>query len=221
MVMQVRDRIIAVLKAEASAIGGVKVTDQFVETVREIVDCSGKVVCTGMGKAGLVARKCAATLSSTGTPAQFLHPAEASHGDLGVLSNDDCLIVFSTSGKTEEVLRCLELAVQLVDVKVVGITSHKDAPIREWCDLVLDMGEVAEPCPLGLTPSASIAVMSAISDAIAIAVMEQKGITVEDYGRRHHGGYLGNVVRQRLAASEEGRFSRTSPRAQDCATFDP
>jgi arabinose-5-phosphate isomerase len=209
--MEIRDRIKAVLDAEASAIKHVEVTELFIEAVTRILECRGRIVSTGMGKAGLAARRFAATLSSTGTPALFLHPAEAAHGDLGILSEDDYVVAFSTSGKTEEVLRCLTLIGQFVNCRIIAITSHRDAAIRQWCDIVLDMGEIQEPCPLGLTPSASIAAMSAIGDAIAIAVMEQKGITIEDYGKRHHGGYLGDTVRLRLAKDKEGHGSLTLP----------
>ena len=155
-----------------------------------------------MGKAGLVARKFASILCSTGTPAAFIAPAEAAHGDLGLIAPGDCLVAFSTSGKTREVLEMIELGRHLKLGCVIGVTSHPDSGLRGLSDIVIDMGEIEEPCPLGLTPSASIAVMSAISDALALALMDLKGITKEDYGRRHHGGYLGK--RARLERDADG-----------------
>ena len=139
--------------------------------------------------------KFAVTLSSTGTPAIYVHPGEAAHGDLGVVSEGDCLVAFSTSGKTREVIEMLELAEHLGLSKVIGITSHAESELRKHCDIILEMGVIEEPCPLGLTPSASIAVMNAIADAITLALMELKGITKQQYGLRHHGGYLGRVAR--------------------------
>ena len=193
--MNVGERIRAVLKAEAEAIMAVQVTAEFVRAVDMLSACSGKVLTTGVGKAGHIARKFAATLCSTATPADFIHPADAAHGDLGLASADDILIAFSTSGKSREVLELLEFARHLDIAGVIGITSHPDSALRGLSDLVIDMGVIEEPCPLGLTPSASMAVMQAIGDAIALSLMEAKGITKEDWGLRHHGGYLGRLAR--------------------------
>jgi arabinose-5-phosphate isomerase len=107
------------------------------------------------------------------------------------------MIAFSTSGKSREVIEILEMSRHLGVTTIIGVTSHPDSELRDYSDLVLDMGTIAEPCPLGLTPSASMAVMLAISDAIALALMEQKGVTREDYGLRHHGGYLGKAARKK------------------------
>ncbi|MEZ5560650.1 MAG: SIS domain-containing protein [Pseudomonadales bacterium] len=193
--MKIKERMRAVLAAEAEAISRVEVDDNFVRAVEVLRDCRGKVLTTGIGKAGHIARKFAATLCSTATPADFIHPAEAAHGDLGLVGKDDVLIAFSTSGKSREVLEILELARHLGVATIVGVTSHPDSELRRYSDVVLDMGEIEEPCPIGLTPSASMAVMLAISDAIALALMEAKGVTREDYGLRHHGGYLGRAAR--------------------------
>jgi arabinose-5-phosphate isomerase len=193
--MDIKERMRAVLAAEAAAISRVEVDDLFEQAVRTLAQCQGKVLTTGIGKAGHIARKFAATLCSTATPADFIHPAEAAHGDLGLVGANDVLIAFSTSGKSREVLEILELARHLGVATVIGVTSHPDSELRDLSDLVLDMGVIEEPCPLGLTPSASMAVMLAISDAIALALMEVKGITREDYGLRHHGGYLGRAAR--------------------------
>jgi len=192
-------RIRAVLKAEADAIGSVHVTPDYASAVQMLATCAGKVVTMGMGKAGIVARKVAATLCSTGTPALFLHPGDAAHGDLGVLTSADVILAYSTSGKTVEVLESLASARRLGVAAIVGITSHPNTPFRDRCDLVLEMGVIEEPCPLGLTPSASTAVMLAIGDALALAVMEVKGVTVDGFGVRHRSGYLGQLANGQAA----------------------
>ena len=193
--MNVRERMQTVITAEAEAIASIEITDEFVQAVELMAACGGKVLTTGMGKAGYIAHKFAATLCSTATPAAFIHPAEAAHGDLGLVGSNDVMIAFSTSGKSSEVLEILELSRHLGVAKIIGVTSHPDSDLRNLSDLVLDMGVIVEPCPLGLTPSASMAVMLAISDALALSLMEVKGVTKEDYGMRHHGGYLGRQAR--------------------------
>lgn len=194
--MDVAARIRAILDAEAQAIRSIRVDDSFERALAAMHDCPGKIVTVGMGKAGFVARRFAATLASTATPAFYVHPSEAAHGDLGHIEDGDCLIAFSTSGKTREVLECIELSRHLNrEGTVIGITSHPDSGLRDLADIVLDMGVIEEPCPLGLTPSASIAAMSAIADALTLTLMERKGVTREEYGVRHHGGYLGRRAR--------------------------
>lgn len=193
--MDIRQRMQAVLKAEAEAIAAVNITDDFERAVMIMQQCQGKIITTGIGKAGYIAKKFAATLCSTATPADFIHPAEAAHGDLGLVGQRDVMIAFSTSGKSREVIEILELSRHLGVETIIGVTSHPDSDLRDQSDFILDMGEIEEPCPLGLTPSATMAVMLAISDAIALALMEQKGVTREDYGLRHHGGYLGRAAR--------------------------
>lgn len=193
--MDIKSRISNVLKREAEAILAVPVGDSYIQAVEALRDCPGKVLTTGMGKAGHIARKFAATLCSTKTPAVYIHPGEAAHGDLGLIAQDDCIVAFSTSGKTREVIEMLELGRHLGLKTIIGITSHPDSELRTLSDILLDMGEIEEPCPLGLTPSSSIAVMLAISDALALTLMEMKGVTRHDYGLRHHGGYLGRKAR--------------------------
>jgi arabinose-5-phosphate isomerase len=194
--MNIEQRMRTVLTAEADAIRAIDIDANFIAAVEVMKGCQGKVITTGIGKAGYIANKFAATLCSTATPAVFVHPAEAAHGDLGLVDEHDVLIAFSTSGKSREVLEILELARHLGVATLIGVTSHPDSELRERSDLVLDMGVIEEPCPLGLTPSASMAVMMAITDAIALSLMEQKGVTKEDYGLRHHGGYLGRAARE-------------------------
>ncbi|WP_104663360.1 SIS domain-containing protein [Ensifer adhaerens] len=185
-----------VLEAEAAAILAVDVDEHFEEAVRVILECQGKILTTGIGKAGHIAKKFAATLCSTGTPAVYLHPAEAAHGDLGVVGRNDVMIAFSTSGKSREVLEIIELSSHLGVTRHIGVTSHPDSSLRDCCDIIVNMGDVEEAgCPIGMTPTSSIAVMLAVSDAIAMAVMESRGFSRREYGARHHGGYLGRLAR--------------------------
>jgi arabinose-5-phosphate isomerase len=192
---EIRERAKKILEAEAAAIQAVPLSSAFDEAIRAIEACRGKVIVTGIGKAGFTAQRFAAVLCSTGTPAVFVHPGEAAHGDLGVIGQEDCQFAFSTSGKTLEVVEMVELSRHLGPHKVIAITSHPESELRLVSDLIIDMGLIAEPCPLGLTPTASIAVMSAIADALALIVMERRNFSRKDYGLRHHGGYLGAKAR--------------------------
>ena len=194
--MDVLQRIRHVLNAESSAIRSIEVSSDYETAVNMLRDCESKILTTGMGKAGIIAKKFAVTLCSTGTPAVYLHPGEAAHGDLGVIAEGDCIVAFSNSGQTREVIEMLDLARHLGLNKVIGITSHPESELRDHSDIILEMGTIEEPCPIGLTPSSSIAVMNAIADAITLALMELKGITKRQYGLRHHGGYLGRIARE-------------------------
>ena len=193
--MQIERRVRAILDSEAEAIKAVFIDASYGKAVELIETCAGKIITTGMGKAGFVAHKFAAILSSTATPAVFIHPAEAAHGDLGMLAPGDCIVAFSTSGKTREVLEFIQLSRRMNIGSVVGITSHTDSGLRELSDVTINMGVIKEPCPLGMTPTASMAVMAAIGDALALVLMEKKSVTREQYGMRHHGGYLGKKAR--------------------------
>jgi arabinose-5-phosphate isomerase len=192
---EIKPKIRRILEAEAAAIAAVRVTDAFEDAVNALMQSCGKIVCTGIGKAGFVAQKFAAVLCSTGTPAVFIHPAEAAHGDLGLIAGNDVIVAFSTSGKTREVIELIQLSRHLTQAKVIGITSHPNSDLRGMLDITLAMGIIEEPCPLGLTPSASMALMAAIGDALALVLLEMKGFTRHDYGLRHHGGYLGHKSR--------------------------
>lgn len=186
----------AVLEAEAEAIRSIQLNDHFLRAVDMLKKCKGKVITTGMGKVGVVAIKLATTLSSTGTPACFLHPGEAAHGDLGLVSKNDVMITFSNSGKTREVLETIARAKRLNGMHLIAITGHPNSPIGKQSDVVLSIGEVREACPLGLTPSCSTAAMMALSDALALVVMQKKKFTKADYAKFHHGGYLGRKARK-------------------------
>ena len=185
----------AIIEAEAEALRNIPLDRHFNEAVDILLQCRGKIITTGMGKAGIIAHKMASTLCSTGTPASFLHPGEAAHGDLGVLSGGDVIIAYSTSGKTREIIEMLELAHHFGIDHIIGITSHPDSSIRNLSNVVINMGTITEPCVLGLTPTASTAAMLALSDALALVLMEKKQVTRHDYGLRHHGGYLGAKAR--------------------------
>ncbi len=186
----------AVLNAEAEAILSIRLDAHFLQAVEILRKCKGKVITTGMGKVGTIAVKLATTLSSTGTPACFLHPGEAAHGDLGLVSKNDVLITFSNSGKTREVQETIARAKKLNGMHLIAITGHPDSPIGKQSDIVLSIGAVTEPCPLGLTPSASTTAMMALSDALALVLMQKKGFTKADYAKFHHGGYLGKRARK-------------------------
>ncbi len=201
--MDIKQKMSQIIEMEAAAIKAINVTSEFEEAVSTLLNCKGRVVTTGIGKAGFIAHKFAATLSSTGTPAFYIHPAEAGHGDMGMLAEGDCIIAFSTSGKSIEVIEMLEIAHLLGIESIIGITSHTDSPLRDLSEIVLNMGpDIEEPCPLKITPSATIAVMLAISDAIALTLMELKGFTKEDYGMRHHKGYLGSITRKKYDSEQ-------------------
>ena len=186
----------AVLEAEAAAIRAIPLDDHFLRAVQILKNCKGKVITTGMGKVGIIAVKVATTLSSTGTPACFLHPGDAAHGDLGLVSKHDVMITFSNSGKTREVLETIARAKKLNDMHLIAITAHRNSPIARQSDVVLCTGKIKEPCPLGLTPSASTTAMLALGDALALVLMEKKKFTKADYAKFHHGGYLGKKARK-------------------------
>lgn len=165
------------------------------KVVDEFHACKGKIVTTGLGKNGIAMRKFAATLCSLGIPSCYLHPGEASHGDLGILSKNDLLFVSSTSGKTREIMEVIDLSRGMNIKKIIGITSHPDSPIRDKLDIVLDMGIVEEEGHLKLAPTTSIIVILVITDAIALIVSEENGFTAKDYLLRHHSGYLASVAK--------------------------
>lgn len=197
------DRAREILEAEANAIKAIPLDENFEKAVKILESCTGKIITTGMGKAGNIARKVAGTLCSTGSPSSFLHPGEAAHGDLGILSKGDVILAFSTSGKTREVIEMLDLAKHFGIDKIICITSHPDSAIRSLASVVINMGEIIEPCPLHLTPTSSTTVQIAIGDALALLIMERKKFTREQYGLRHHGGYLGQMARSGLLENSD------------------
>ena len=181
-----------VLEAEATAIGNLidQLGEDFGKAVELVVNCTGRVVWTGMGKSGIICRKLAATMSSTGTPALFLHPAEAIHGDLGMVTENDLVVAISNSGATDEILRLLEI-LRRQGIKLIAMSSHPDSPLARAADVHLDLGVRNEACPLNLAPTASTTASLALGDALALSVSVRKGFREEDFARFHPGGTLG------------------------------
>jgi len=196
-----KDEIRSVLDREAEAIRSVPISTQYDEVVEliyhRIHQKGGKIIASGMGKAGHVANHMATTLSSTGTPSLFLHPSEAQHGDLGIIRENDVLLVLSNSGKTREILELVELTHALhPGIPVVIITGNPQGPLSRKSKLVLFTGNPEEVCPLKLTPTTSATAMAVISDVLVVLMMKRIGFTPRDYALRHHGGYLGQKSRE-------------------------
>ena len=181
-----------VLDLEAAAISGLvaQLDGQFERAVALVLECRGRVVCTGMGKSGLVLKKVAATLASTGTPSLFLHPAEAIHGDLGMLVAGDVVLAASFSGTTEELLRLVE-TVKRLGMPLIAMTGNPKSALARHADLHLSVQVDREACPLALAPTASTTATLALGDALAMAVLEARGFTPEDFARLHPGGQIG------------------------------
>ncbi|MFQ5677954.1 MAG: SIS domain-containing protein [Gemmatimonadota bacterium] len=185
------------LEAESVAALSERLDDSFVRVVRRILAVSGRVVVSGVGKSGLVARRIAAILASTGTPAHFLHPVEAIHGELGVLSGEDLLIVVSRSGESRELGELLSTVGRL-EVPVVALTARPESSIGRAAALVLDLGAQEEACPYDLTPTSSSAAAVAMGDALAMAVLDGRGSDAEEFVHLHPGGALGRRLRFRV-----------------------
>jgi arabinose-5-phosphate isomerase len=181
-----------VLQTEAGAILDLvnRLDDRFEHAVTLLFECRGRVIVTGMGKSGIICRKIAATLASTGTPAFFLHPAEATHGDLGVIQTGDVVLALSYSGETDELLRLLE-TIRRLGAQLIAITGFVDSTLGQAADLALDCHVAAEACPLNLVPTASTAAALAMGDALAMALLVRKGFREEDFANLHPGGKLG------------------------------
>ncbi len=196
-----KERIRKIFYNEAAAIKNIPITDNFNAAVELIYDHvhrkNGKLVTSGMGKAGQIAHDIATTFSSTGTPATYLHPSEAQHGDLGILQQNDVMLVISNSGKTREIIELINLKDNLFpEVPVIVITGNETAPLTEKAACHIYTGNPKEVCPLGLTPTTSTTVMTVIGDALVVLLMEKIGFTAADYAKRHHGGYLGARSRE-------------------------
>ena len=181
-----------VLETEAEAIRRLAETvgEELERAAEMVAACTGRVVWTGMGKSGIVCRKLAATMASTGTPALFLHPAEAIHGDLGMVTEDDLVVAVSNSGGTEEILRLVEVLRRL-DIPLIAMTSNPSSALAQEADVHLDLGVRREACPLNLAPTASTTAAMALGDALCIMVSVRKGFREEDFARLHPGGKLG------------------------------
>lgn len=195
------DSISSILEQEAAAVRNIPITSGYDEAVELIVkqvhECEGKLVTSGMGKAGQIAMNIATTFSSTGTPAFFLHPSEAQHGDLGIVRENDIMLLVSNSGKTRELLELVELTRGLAPkMQFIVITGNPNSPLAHEATVCLPTGSPAEVCPLGLTPTTSTTVMTVIGDILVVSTMKRIGFNNTDYAKRHHGGYLGSKSRE-------------------------
>ncbi len=197
----ITDEVKKLLLLESDAIRNIPVTDDYEKAVnviyRRVHQEGGRVILSGMGKAGQIADNIATTLSSTGTPALFLHPSEAQHGDLGVIRENDVLFLISNSGKTREILELVFLVHNLYkNIPVIIITGNPKGDLPKMAVVTLYTGNPGEVCPLGLTPTTSTTTMTVIGDIIVVLLMKKIGFTHADYAKRHHGGYLGNLSRK-------------------------
>lgn len=181
-----------VIRIEAKAIANLEksINDEFAKAVNIIFECKGRVILTGMGKSGLIARKIVATMNSTGTPAIYLHPSDAMHGDLGMVRKNDVIIFISKSGNTEEVANLIPL-LKRIDIKMIAMCGVEDSSIVKECDVFLNIDVEEEACPHDLAPTSSTTATLVMGDALAVALLEKKGFTPEDFAFLHPGGSLG------------------------------
>ena len=198
--MDIKQSMRDILRAESEAIAAIPVTDDYQKAVEAIVERvhnkGGKLVTTGMGKAGQIAMNIATTFSSTGTPAVFIHPSEAQHGDLGILQPNDIMLMISNSGKTNEIVDLVSLTKNIYpDIPLIVITGVPTSPLADRADFVLPTGGAPEVCPLVLTPTTSTTMMTVIGDVLVVNVMNEIKFSREEYAKRHHGGYLGKAAR--------------------------
>lgn len=196
-----KEEILKVLQAESQAILKIPVSDSFEKALDLIYESvhkkEGKLIVSGMGKAGQISINIATTFSSTGTPAIFLHPADAQHGDLGVIQKNDVMLLISNSGKTREILEIVELTERLyANIPIIVITGKPESELAKLAKVVISTGDPAEVCPLGLTPTTSMTVFTVIGDILVVMMMKRIKFTADDYAKRHHGGYLGEKSRK-------------------------
>jgi arabinose-5-phosphate isomerase len=189
----------AVLETEAKAVLDLvdRIDESFIKVCRHLFACEGRIIVTGIGKSGHIANKIAATFASTGSPAFFMHPGEASHGDIGVITKKDVVIAISNSGKTEEILELLPV-IKLLNVPLISITGNPNSILAKSANVNLDASVEKEACPLGLVPTSSTTATLAMGDALAIALLEAHGFTAEDFARSHPGGTLGKRLLLRI-----------------------
>lgn len=198
--IMIKQQIQSLIEKEIDAIRKIPIdgiVQEAVDLIYEMVhQKNGKVVVSGMGKAGQIGHNIATTLSSTGSPAVFIHPSEAQHGDLGIIQANDVLLLISNSGKTREILELEQLVRRLhPQIRVIGLTGNPEGAMTEQCEVVLSTGNPQEICPLGLTPTTSTTVMTVVGDILVVMLMERIGFTKEQYALRHHSGYLGQKAR--------------------------
>jgi arabinose-5-phosphate isomerase len=188
----IREMAIAVLRNEAESVSALieRIDDAFVEACQLMLSCTGRVVVTGMGKSGHIGNKIAATLASTGTPAFFMHPGEASHGDLGMITPQDVVIALSNSGTTGEIISIVPL-IKRLGVPLIAMTGNPQSELAQEAEIHLDVSVEKEACPLGLAPTSSTTATLAMGDALAIALLDRRGFTEQDFAQSHPGGRLG------------------------------
>lgn len=208
-----------VLQTESAAVLALvdRLDGRFARAVALVRDCRGRVIVTGMGKSGIICRKIAATLTSTGTPAFFLHPAEAVHGDLGLIRADDVVIALSYSGETEELVRVLE-TIKRLGAHLIAITGDHRSSLAQTADVALDCHVSEEACPLNLVPTASTTAALALGDALAMSVLVEKGFQPEDFANLHPGGNLGKKlmrVEQLMHGGEQAPIVRIDAAMRD------
>ena len=189
---RLRELARAVIETEARAVTalGERIGPEFVHACRHMLDCEGRIVVIGMGKSGHIGGKIAATLASTGTPAFFVHPGEASHGDLGMITERDVVLALSNSGETDEILTILPL-IKRLGVPLIALTGNPGSRLAREADVHLDVSVEKEACPLGLAPTASTTATLVMGDALAVSLLETRGFTADDFARSHPGGRLG------------------------------
>lgn len=190
-----------ILTREIQALQAIPETNDYEAAIQLILERvhrqGGRLITSGMGKAGQIAHNIATTFCSTGTPAYFLHPSEAQHGDLGMVCEGDLMLLISNSGKTREVLELIELTRRMYpEFPFILITGNVQSPLAELVDVCLSTGNPAEVCPLGMTPTTSTTVMTVLGDLLVVSVMQRIGFSLEQYSLRHHGGYLGDKSRR-------------------------
>ena len=189
-----------ILDAESRAVANIPVTDGYEKAINLIVDMvwnkKGKLITSGMGKAGQIAMNISTTFASTGIPSVFLHPSEAQHGDLGIMQENDIMLLLSNSGKTREIIELVALAKNMnPTLPIIVFTGYKESELASIADVTLWTGNSPEVCPLGLTPTTSTTLMTVIGDVLVVGSMKTTGFTKEMYAMRHHGGYLGKKSR--------------------------
>jgi arabinose-5-phosphate isomerase len=199
-----KDEIQEIINQEVKALQNLVINENFelavslIET--QVHQKGGKVVISGMGKAGQIGVNIATTLASTGTPAVFLHPSESQHGDLGIVQKNDILLLISNSGKTREIVELETLVKRLFpEIKIIGLTGNLEGDLAQFSDVTLYTGAPKEVCPLGLAPTTSTTAMTVIGDIIIVLLMKKIGFTKEQYALRHHSGYLGSKARNEVS----------------------
>lgn len=207
-VIETEIRSIALLKA--------RIDDDFVRACELMLDCKGRIIVLGMGKSGHIGNKIAATLASTGSPAFFVHPGEASHGDLGMITADDVVLAISNSGETDEIITILPI-IKRLHVPLIAMTGKQTSTIAESADVQLNIGIEEEACPLGLAPTSSTTATLVMGDALAVALLEARGFTADDFARSHPGGRLGR--RLLLHVADVMRVGDAIPTTSEEASF--